>query len=91
MPNELPKAFRDGIPFEASAVKGFMSEEAGQESSAELLLFPDPTTLAFCPGGRPPDEWCAFFAIYATRTASPFWATVALCCGRRCAGWSGLI
>lgn len=41
MPNELPKAFRDGIPFEASAVKGFMSEEAGQESSAELLLFPD--------------------------------------------------
>jgi len=49
MPNELPKAFRDGIPFEASAVKGFMSEEAGQESSAELLLFPDPTTLAFLP------------------------------------------
>ncbi len=49
MPNELPKAFRDGIPFEASAVNGFMSEEAGQESSAELLLFPDPTTLAFLP------------------------------------------
>ena len=44
MPNELPHAFRDGIPFEASAVRGFMSNE-----SSELLLFPDPNTLAFLP------------------------------------------
>jgi glutamine synthetase len=44
MPNELPHAFRDGIPFEASAVSGFMSEV-----SSELLLFPDPNTLAFLP------------------------------------------
>lgn len=44
MPNELPRAFRDGIPFEASAVQGFMSKE-----SAELLLFPDSDTLAFLP------------------------------------------
>lgn len=44
MPSELPHAFKDGIPFEASAVQGFMSNE-----SAELLLFPDPNTLAFLP------------------------------------------
>lgn len=44
MPSELAHAFRDGIPFEASAVQGFMSNE-----SAELLLFPDPNTLAFLP------------------------------------------
>ena len=44
MPEELAHAFRDGIPFEASAVQGFMSNE-----SAELLLFPDPNTLAFLP------------------------------------------
>lgn len=48
MPNELPRAFADGIPFEASAVKGFMSEHMGSDA-AELLLFPDYTTLAFLP------------------------------------------
>lgn len=44
MPGELAQAFKDGVPFEASAVQGFMSNE-----SAELLLFPDPNTLAFLP------------------------------------------
>ena len=44
MANELRHAFLYGIPFEASAVKGFMSSE-----SAELLLFPDPNSIAFLP------------------------------------------
>lgn len=52
MPNELPRAFASGMPFEASAVKGFMSEQVAEEAAkmpAELLLFPDYTTLAFLP------------------------------------------
>lgn len=42
LPGELRRAFRDGIPFDASAVYGF-----GDESRSDLLLFPDPATL--CP------------------------------------------
>ncbi len=48
MPGELPRALADGIPFEASAVKGFIGEALGSDVS-ELLLFPDLTTLAFLP------------------------------------------
>lgn len=52
MPGELPRAVQCGIPFEASAVKGFMNESLGAYSRpapAELLLFPDLSTLAFLP------------------------------------------
>ncbi|PKM63479.1 MAG: type I glutamate--ammonia ligase [Firmicutes bacterium HGW-Firmicutes-21] len=44
MPSELRRAFRDGISFDASAVRGF-----GDEVRSDLLLFPDPSTLALLP------------------------------------------
>ena len=44
MPGELERAFKDGIPFDASAIEGF---EGPQNS--ELYLLPDPSTLAIIP------------------------------------------
>ncbi len=40
MPDELPRAFRDGIAFDASAISGF-----GDEAHSDLLLHPEPETL----------------------------------------------
>ncbi len=42
--SELPRAFEQGIGFDASAVDGFMNIE-----ESDLLLFPDPGTLAVLP------------------------------------------
>ncbi|WP_101910529.1 glutamine synthetase family protein [Marasmitruncus massiliensis] len=42
--SELARAFAQGICFDASAVDGFMNVE-----ESDLLLFPDPTTLAVLP------------------------------------------
>lgn len=44
MPSELPRAFRDGISFDASAVRGF-----GDETKSDLMLHPDPSTLTVLP------------------------------------------
>lgn len=44
MPDELERAFRDGISFDASAVDGFESE-----IRSDLFLHPDPTTLSVLP------------------------------------------
>lgn len=44
MPSELKRAFLEGIPFEADSVAGF---ETGRLS--DLLLHPDPSTLAILP------------------------------------------
>ena len=44
MAGELLRAFENGIPFNASAVKGF---KAAEESN--LLLYPDPSTFAVLP------------------------------------------
>jgi len=40
MPNELPRAFADGIPFDASSFSG---------NCSDLLLFPDISTLSILP------------------------------------------
>ncbi len=40
MPDELPRAFEDGIAFDASAIAGF-----GDEMRSDLLLRPEPETL----------------------------------------------
>ncbi len=37
MPEELPRAFSQGISFDASAIRGF-----GGQVKSDLLLFPDP-------------------------------------------------
>lgn len=44
MPSELPRAFADGIAFDASAIQGF-----GDETHSDLLLYPDPSTLSILP------------------------------------------
>ncbi len=44
MPEELPRAFEHGIAFDASAIAGF-----GDEARSDLLLHPDPQTLAVLP------------------------------------------
>lgn len=44
MPSELPRAFGDGIAFDASAIRGF-----GDETHSDLMLHPDPSTLTVLP------------------------------------------
>ena len=44
MPEELPRAFRDGIAFDASAIAGF-----GDEARSDLFLHPEPDTLVPLP------------------------------------------
>lgn len=44
MPNQLKKAFTDGISFDASAVDGF-----GDIVKSDLFLHPDPSTLTILP------------------------------------------
>ena len=42
--DELPRAFKSGVSFEASTVDGFLTKE-----EQDLFLFPDPATLAVLP------------------------------------------
>ncbi len=49
LPKELPRAFREGISFDASAIAGF-----GDEGKSDLFLHPDPATLCILPW-RPMD------------------------------------
>ena len=44
MPGELPRAFSEGISFDASAIEGF-----GGEVKSDLFLVPDPATLSPLP------------------------------------------
>lgn len=44
MPNELERAFTQGIAIDASAITGF-----GQEIRSDLFLHPDPSTIAVLP------------------------------------------
>ncbi len=44
MPDELPRAFTDGISFDASAIHGF-----GSQVQSDLFLFPIPSTLNILP------------------------------------------
>ena len=44
MPDELPRAFSEGISFDASAVRGFLNVE-----ESDLFLRPDPRTLSVLP------------------------------------------
>ena len=44
LPNELERAFSDGISFAASAIRGF-----GDEGKSDLMLFPIPSTMNVLP------------------------------------------
>lgn len=57
MAEELPKAFKYGISFDASAVRGFMNV-----NESDLFLFPDASTISILPwspgGGRALRMYC---------------------------------
>lgn len=67
MPRELSHAFKEGISFDASAVRGFMNVD-----SSDLLLFPDPTTLSILPWR--PSQGCVvrFFCDIKYPDGTPF-------------------
>ena len=44
MPDELERAFKEGVSFDASAIRGF-----GDVAKSDLLLFPDADTLNVLP------------------------------------------
>ena len=44
MAGELPRAFKEGISFDASAIPGFQ-----EAHSSDLFLHPDPSTLSVIP------------------------------------------
>ena len=44
MPNQLPRAFQDGISFDASSVEGFQTPD-----KSDLFLHPDPSTMTIIP------------------------------------------
>ncbi|HRU84372.1 MAG: glutamine synthetase family protein [Christensenellales bacterium] len=56
MPDELPSAFENGIPFDASAIKGF-----SDVTRSDLLLFPDPSTLSVLPWRPGPGRVVRFY------------------------------
>lgn len=82
MPEELPRAFSDGISFDASAIDGFDSQ-----IQSDLFLFPIPSTLnvlpwrpshgkvvrMFCeiryPDGRPFEKDCRLLLKHAVQAA----------------------
>ncbi len=66
MPDELPRAFEYGIAFDASAIAGF-----GDEERSDLLLHPEPETLALLPWRPEHGKVVRMFTILPIRTALP--------------------
>lgn len=67
MPSELPRAFSEGIPFDASAIRAF-----GTVEQSELYLFPDPDTLTPLPWRSFRGKVVRFFCDVRYPDASPF-------------------
>lgn len=67
MAEELPRAFEDGVCFDASAVRGFMRVDR-----SDLLLFPDPATLAVLPWRPQQGRVARFFCSIRTPDGEPF-------------------
>ncbi|MDD3903479.1 MAG: glutamine synthetase family protein [Sphaerochaeta sp.] len=65
--DELPRAFATGISFDASAVKGFL-----QIDESDLLLFPDPSTLAILPWRPAQGRVVRFFCSIKRPDGTPF-------------------
>ncbi len=70
MPEELPRAFSNGISIDASAIRGF-----GDEAHSDLLLFPDAETIRRCPGDPATAASCACLRTTAARTGRSFRST----------------
>lgn len=67
LPSELPRAFSDGILFDASAIHGF-----GQEEKSDLLLFPIPCTLHVLPWRPSQGKVVRMFCEIRTPDGAPF-------------------
>ena len=67
MPHELPRAFSQGISFDASAIKGF-----GDETESDLLLHPEPETLMPLPWRPEHGRVVQMFSAIARPDGSPF-------------------
>lgn len=67
MPEELPRAFSDGISVDASAIRGF-----GDEAHSDLLLFPDPETLTALPWRPSHGRVVRLFADIRCSDGTPF-------------------
>lgn len=67
MPEELGRAFRYGISFDASAIPGF-----GDEVRSDLFLFPDPSTLSVLPWRSAQDQVVRMFCDIRRPDGSPF-------------------
>ena len=66
-PPELPKAFKTGISFDASAVKGFL-----EESRSDLFIIPDPSTLSVLPWRPQHGRVVRFFCNVCNADGTPF-------------------
>ncbi len=67
MPDELPRAFRWGIPIDGSAVDGF-----ADEAHSDLILHPDPATLSFLPWRPEHGRVVRMFCTITTPDGRPF-------------------
>lgn len=67
MPDELPRAFEQGISFDASAVSGFMNVE-----ESDLFLVSDPVTLAVLPWRPSHGRVVRFFCDIKHPDGTPF-------------------
>ncbi len=67
MPDELPRAFSNGISIDASAIRGF-----GDEAHSDLLLHPDPETLNALPWRPSHGRVVRLFADIRQSDGTPF-------------------
>src|SRR5690554_1939088 len=67
MPDELPRAFEQGIPFDGSAIRGFKDA-----ARSDLILFPDPATLTVLPWRPGPGRVVRFYCSIRNPDGSPF-------------------
>lgn len=67
MSTELVRAFRDGISFDASAIRGF-----GDEARSDLFLFPDAMTLSILPWRPSQDRVARMFCEIRRPDGAPY-------------------
>lgn len=68
MPDELPGAFENGIPFDAHAINGFTDI-----TKSDLLLVPDPATLSVLPWRPQQGRVARFYCNIKNPDGSVFW------------------
>ena len=68
MPDELPRAFEHGVPFDAHAISGFTDI-----TKSDLLLIPDPGTLSVLPWRPQQGRVVRFYCGIRNPDGSVFW------------------